>query len=376
MRYVSILAVLAIFAVGSLAQAQGLGQYQYKSRSNISVGRGGYADVVTNPSYRGNRNYSSRHGGGYHGGGSYGHRHYHSRYPTYGNYWGGGYFSGGGLSIGIGVPAYGYGFAALPPYGYGYGYPPNYSGIYPYGTYYRPGDQYLEYYLPPTQPAELNYGPQAMKQFMGLPRDFAIEPQRNQSFGVLANPLEEVPSGVPFSVAKPVQIEQPSPQAVARAAKFIEAGDNLFQQQRYHEALGRYKDAVAAAPGDAQGYLRKSLAYLATNRPEEAVAAMKLAVQQDPNIANTNITLDGLLGNNPAAKSSIIEANARRAVTDPRNADLLFCVGVLLHFDGQQAAAERMFTAAKASGGASLSYVEAFSKDDRQPVPTGKGLNL
>lgn len=365
MRYVCISAILAIFAAGSFAQAQGLGQYHYKSRSNITVGRGGYADVTRPGGYSGN--YS--HGGGgnshhHHQGGGYGYR-----YPSYGGSFGG-YWGGTGLAIGIGLPPYGY----STPYVYGYsGYPLNYSGLYPYGTYYRPGDQHLEYFLPPTQPAELNYGPQAMKQFMGLPRDFAIQPQRNQAFSGLATPLV-----VPETVAKPTMpIEQPSPQAVERAARFIQSGDELFRQQRYSEALGRYKDAVAAAPGDAQGHLHKALAYLAVNRPEEAVKAMKLAIQQDPDVAATNLTLDGLLNSNAAAKASIIEANARRAVADPQNADLLFCVGVLLHFDGQDAQAAKVFSAAKqGAGGADLSYIDAFTKENSQPVATGSGIEL
>lgn len=369
MRYVSMLAILAIVAAGSSAQAQGLGQYKYKSRSNITVGRGGYADVTRPGGYSGSfsyNNYSHGNRGDYHHhhhGGGYGYR-----YPSYGSFWG-----GSGLSIGIGLTPYGYSYPTPYVYGYNAGYPLNYSGLYPYGTYYRPSDQYLEYYLPPTQPAELNYGPQAMKQFMGLPRDFAIEPQRSQSFGGLTSP-----SVVPEMVAKPnLPIEQPSPQAVERAARFIDAGNALFRQQRYSEALGRYKDAVAAAPGDAQGHLHKALAYLATNHPEEAVKAMKLAVQQDPNIASTNLTLDGLLDSNAAAKASIIEANARRAVADPQNADLLFCVGVLLHFDGDDAQAAKFFQAAKmGAGGGDLSYIDAFTKGNSQPVATGSGIEL
>ncbi|WP_158545347.1 tetratricopeptide repeat protein [Bremerella cremea] len=365
MRYVSILSILAFLAAGSFAQAQGLGQYHYKSRSNITVGRGGYADVTRPGGYSGNYSHGNAnyHHHNHHHGGGFGYR-----YPSYGGFWG-----GSGMSIGIGLTPYGYPYSTPYVFNYGGGYPFNYSSLYPYGTYYRPGDQYLEYYLPPTQPAELNYGPQAMKQFMGLPRDFAIQPQRQQAFSGLASPLV-----IPEMVAKPVMpIEQPSPQAVERAARFIQAGDALFRQQRYSEALGRYKDAVAAAPGDAQGHLHKALAYLALNRSEEAVKALKLAVQQDPDVAESNLTLNGLLDSNAAAKASIIEANARRAVADPQNADLLFCVGVLLHFDGEDAQATKFFEAAQRNaGGGDLSYIDAFLKDNRPPANTGSGIEL
>lgn len=334
----------------SPALAQGLGQYQYKSRSNISVGRGGYSDVTSpanrvpmaRPGHSGKHHH--HHGHGHH------HHHHHGRhyygYPYYGGYW------GTGLSISLGYPAYGYHY-------YSTGIPWRPSTLGPYGTYYRPGDQYLEYYLPPTQPAELQYGPQAMKQFMGLPRDFAIQPQRNAALDAIAAPLP----GTGQVTAKPQtnQIPQPSDQAIGRADHFIQAGDALFAQQRYQEALGRYKDAQAAAPGYAVAHLRKGLAYLATNRPDEAVKSLKLAVQQDPDIADAPLTLDQLLADNGLAKSSLLEANARRAVADPQNGDLLFAVGVLLYLDGDHAEAAKCFAAARqALGGGELPHIDAF----------------
>lgn len=362
MRILSIMVGLALLIVAGSVEAQGLGQYKYKSRGNISVGRGGYADV-TSPGWN-----SGRYTGGYRHDDHHHHHHggYGYNYPYYGGYWG-----GTSLSIGFGLPpAYGtYGFfSAGYPYTYGYGN----SSLYPYGTYYRPSDQYLEYYLPPTEPAELNYGPQAMKQFMGLPRDFAIEPQRTGQFESLVTPI---PSPLKIETAKPTSIEQPSEQAIERAEHFIQSGDNLFQQQRYQEALGRYKDAVAAAPGYAEGHLRKGLAYLATNRPDEAVDAIELAIQQNPEVADTSLTLNALLGNNGLAKTSIIEANARRAVTDPQNPKYLFCVGVLLYFDGDKDRALQCFEASRQAGGDS-DYIDAFEKFLLPTAANPNGLDI
>ncbi|GAA4426744.1 tetratricopeptide repeat protein [Bremerella cremea] len=364
MRTLTYLVGLTILAVATTAQAQGLGQYQYKSRGNISVGRGGYADV-TSPGWSG-----SHHSGGNHGG----HHYHHGGGGNWGGNWGGNYpyyggnWYGAGLSIGVLPPPYGY----VNPYAYPFAYGGGYSTIYPYGTYYRPGDQYLEYYLPPTEPAELNYGPQAMKQFMGLPRDFAIQPQRTGTFDSIVTPL---PTSSTVESAKPVVIEQPSPQAIQRAAHFIESGDNLFAQQRYQEALGRYKDAIAAAPGFAEAYLRKGLAYLATNRPDEAVEAIERAIQQDPKVVDTSLTLQGMLGNNGLAKSSIIEANARRAVTDPENPKYLFCVAVLLFFDGDDEQATKVFAACQRAGG-DPQFIQPFALQLNKTVTTVEGLDL
>lgn len=365
MRTLSIMVGLAVLVAASSVEAQGLGQYKFKSRSNISVGRGGYADV-TSPGWS-----TGHYSGGYHHDDHHHHHHGgygggYGRYPYYGGFWG-----GTGLTIGFGLPpAYGTDrfFAAGYPYTYGYGV----SSLYPYGTYYRPGDQHLEYFLPPTEPAELNYGPQAMKQFMGLPRDFAIQPQRTGQFESLVTPL---PSPLKIEAAKPVTIQQPSDQAIERAEHFIQAGDALFQQQRYQEALGRYKDAIAAAPGYAEGHLRKGLAYLATNRPDEAVDAIELAIQQNPEVAGTSLTLDALLGNNGLAKTSIIETNARRAVTDPQNPEYLFCVGVLLYFDGDKDRALQCFQAARQAGGDS-DDIDAFEKYLHPTATNPNGLDI
>ncbi|WP_207397810.1 tetratricopeptide repeat protein [Bremerella alba] len=364
MRTLSIMVGLAFLVAASSVEAQGLGQYQYKSRSNISVGRGGYSDVTSpgysSRQYSGGRHDNHRHHGDHHR--PYRHGNYGYGYPYYGGGWG-----GTSLSIGFGLPpAYGYGYGYGNPYGYGY------SSLYPYGTYYRPGDQYLEYYLPPTEPAELNYGPQAMKQFMGLPRDFAIEPQRTGQFESLVTPL---PSPLRIEAAKPVAIEQPSEQAIERAEHFIQAGDNLFQQQRYQEALGRYKDAVATAPGYAEAHLRKGLAYLATNRPDEAVDSIELAIQQNPEVAGTSLTLDALLGNNGLAKTSILETNARRAVTDPQNPEYLFCVAVLLYFNGDKDRALQCFQAARQAGG-DADAIDAFEKYLLPTATAPAGLDI
>ncbi|MBI1247679.1 tetratricopeptide repeat protein [bacterium] len=366
---------------------QGGGGFQhsggsYHHGSSFPLGGGGYADL-TSPSWGGShhsysggsyRNHGfngaygiggSGFGGGYGNYGGYGSSYYGGRgyrYPYYG-----GFYSGGGLLIGFGLPpAYGYGL------NFGYNYPYNGYGLstlYPYGTYYQPSSRYLEYYLPPTQPAELNYGPQAVKQFMGLPRDFATQPQLSGTFG--SSGVTPLPSPLRINAAKPAAVEQPKPQAIARADQFIQTGDNLFGQQRYHEALSRYRDAVAAAPGYAPAHLRKALAYLATNQPDEAAESIQRAIIQDPNIvANSNVTLEGLLGqSNGLARSSIIEANARRAVSDPQNPTYLYCVAVLLYFDQQPQRSEQFFSAALRAGG-DVQYIEPFTTQIQKTTTT------
>jgi len=289
--------------------------------------------------YRYNRN---RYYGSYRG-----YDKYRYRYPSYRAY---------GSSVLIGVyPQYRFGYYQgdprwwLPYDDYPYGISP----LYPYGNYYSRYEVYPNV-EPVPQFADLYYSPGGITDFLSNGGDQTLDYQVIQSLNKIAAPLSGDATASP-------SIPQPSLQAIARAENYIQSGDGLFGQQRYQEALGRYKDAISAAPGYPDAHLRKALAYLATNRPEEAVEALKIAVSIDPNVATTPLSLLDLVGNNALARDSIIEANARRAVADPQNADLLYVIGVLLHFDGRNDQAVRYLAAAKNAGGAAgVPYIDAF----------------
>jgi len=254
-----------------------------------------------------------------------------------------------------------------PVYGYhrsGY-YPYYYDHVSPYGVYYEPRSNYVDYYLPPVYyPAELSYGPQAMKQFMGVDRTFGLGP-------LLDRPDE--PAGRRVDLKPVVRIS--NAESRDRAGRFIEFGDARFGEQQYHEALQRYKSAAAAAPDVAEAYYKQGLALLATGRYELAVAALKRGVALDPGWPKGDFRLDSVYRDTRIAKTGHLDALAHTALTHPHNADAIYLIGVFLYFDGQGDRAQKFLRrAAELSG--NDTHVRPFlrapreaKKADRVPVP-------
>lgn len=306
----------------------------------------------------------------------------------------GGGFVGPGFSFspGIGGVYNGWG-GFFPAYG-GVGvsgWRPNYyqSTVYannyfnPYGVYYRPSDNFVEYYLPPFAPAELRWGPQAMNQFFGVDRNFAMGPLLSQNLTDLPNPT--YPTLTPEMVKMVLGerqdpgLPEPSlPAARERAARYVAFGDRLFKEQRIHEAMAKYRDAVAAAPDLAASQFRLGLGYLATGRMEEAAESFKRGMQLEPQyVFTTSFHLDELYAGNPLAKNALLEGIARRTLNDPNNSDYLFDVGVVLYFEGQIDTARKYFAAARMRlSGADDSYLRPFLTETGPVIGAQGGLDL
>ncbi|UUO08519.1 tetratricopeptide repeat protein [Blastopirellula sp. J2-11] len=378
-----IMAFIAVVSMPSDAAAQDLrgtpnGKYNNHPASNYPSS--GYVDSYLGGASGSRNNYRS-----------HGHRGYSSSYYGRGSnfgYYGPGYsFS----SYSGYYPGYGYGYG-LPPYGgLGLGgWSPNYyqstvtaNYISPYGVYYRPSDNYSEYYLPPFEPAELRWGAGAIKQFSGVDRNFAMGPLLSENLTDLPNPTYPTlsPALVRMALGErqaPGLPEASLPIARERAARYVGFGDRLFKEQRIHEAMAKYRDAVAAAPDLAAPQFRLGLGYLATGRMEEAAEAFKRGMQLEPSyIFTTNFTLEELYAGFPLAKNSLLEGIARRTLNDPNNADNLFDVGVVLYLDGQIDTARKYFaTSRNRLSGADDSHLRPFLVEAGPVTAPQGGLDL
>ncbi len=249
--------------------------------------------------------------------------------------------------------SHGYG-SYCPSYGYrSYSY-----STYPHGTYYRPGSNYFEYYLPPTyHPAEAAYGPQPLKQFMGLDRNFGLRP------------LATVPDvGPPTKTAKPVRAS--NPETIERARKFVGFGDKLFKEGKYHEALQQYKTATRVAPDLAEAHLRQGFALTGSLRYELAADAFKRGMELDPAFAASDFRLDPLYDGARLAKSTHLESLAAAALKDPSNAKLTFVLGMFLHYGESAERAKKFFQRAADLSGGDDGHLRPFVEDG--PKLTGK----
>ncbi|MHB0955878.1 MAG: hypothetical protein ACYC0X_05795 [Pirellulaceae bacterium] len=241
--------------------------------------------------------------------------------------------------------------------GPGYYLPPLWANPYPYsnwanwgygwggpgGIYYDPATNRTEYYLPPTHaPAELNYGPLAVDRFLGIRRDPFLVPAPAAS----DLPARDV---TPDDIAD--QLRKSNDESRARARRFLDFGNALFLEQRFHEALQRYKSAIEAAPDLPEAYLREGFALIAVNQYRLAAKSLRIALELDPDYVKFEFRLDALYGDNRLAKTSHLELLARQSLENPTDADLLFLVGLSLYADGEIDRAHRFLTKAADLGG-------------------------
>jgi hypothetical protein len=261
----------------------------------------------------------------------------------------------GSFALSVGSPYGGYSYYGAYPYPRHldpWVYGRSYDGyVSPYGTYYSPQTGYVDHYLPPIHyPAELMYGPQAVRRFMGLDRV----------------PVPAVPPAI-AAPAGPAAEALPAPKVRAsnaaareRAQHFLSAGDRLFREQKHHEALQRYKNAASAAPDVADAYFRQGFALVATNRFDLAAAAFRRGLTLEPNWAESLFRLDELYGDADLAKQAHIDALAGAALDAPEDADLMFVLGVVLHFDGQAERARRFFVRSRELAADGAPHLDGF----------------
>ena len=233
------------------------------------------------------------------------------------------------------------------PYGYGYDYP----YVYPY---WRP-----RYYgWPVFLPAEMLYGPEAVKRFMGVvgvnrqPVNVAAAPPVAKP--VDARPVDARPVD---AGADPLAAEA---KALATARNHIGFGDTHFRKEKYADAYLRYRRAVSEAPDLADGYFRKGYGLIAQGNYDLAARAFKRGLALDPAWPDSGFSSRQLYGNNAAAKQSHLDALAKAAEQAPDDPDLMFLLGILLHFDGQPDRATLFFRQAARLNHGDDAHLRAF----------------
>lgn len=230
---------------------------------------------------------------------------------------------------------------------------PGYSTYYGYTgtTYYNPSSNYVNYQLPTVSyPAELNYGPQAVKQFMGVDRNFAL--------GSLLNPPDR--DALVRPVVTDLKIRATNVETLKKARRYLALGDDLFRRQKFHSALQQYKAATRFAPELAEGYFRQGYALIATSRYDLATQAFKRGLRTDPEIAKSDFLLNEIYGDAKMTKTAHLETLATAALDRDTDSDLMFLLGVFLHYDGQAERGVKFFRRANDLAGADNDHLAQF----------------
>ena len=127
-------------------------------------------------------------------------------------------------------------------------------------------------------------------------------------------------------------LEMSSPEARARAARQIELGDEAFARQQYAQAMGRYRNAIKAAPDRGEAQFRLAQAYLATGKFAQAADAIARGLRFDPSWPESGFNVQQFYAGNEAARLAHLERLAETARDDFDNPVLLFLLGYQLYF--------------------------------------------
>jgi len=275
-------------------------------------------------------------------------------YCGYGGY-GGGFYSNtcyAGFNSPFIYGNYGYG-SYYGNCGYRGGFYPGMYGGYPsYNTFYYNSYPYGYGVVgngPIFAPASAVYGPVAVRNFLGMAEPTAPAPAAVKVSAVVVKKLGE-----------PRKVREASPEYRRKADQFIAQGDMLFREQKYQQAVDRYKSATEMAPDSAEAFWHKGHAYAATNRYELAAASFRRALTLNPDIARGGFSLDKLYGDTLAAKEAHLEAIAASCLENPTSADSYFVLGIFLHYTGEADRAEKFFAKAAELGGPDTKYLARF----------------
>lgn len=154
-----------------------------------------------------------------------------------------------------------------------------------------------------------------------------------------------------------------------RALRYIGFGDALFVKQRFYESLQRYKTAAAIAPDLAEARFRQGHALVAGGQYALAAAAFKRALSLDPDVNRNGFRLDELYEGSILAKTAHIEQLSQAALENPDDPDLVFLVGMFLHYDGEAARAQTFFARAAEMLGPVHEHLAGFLHEQRPADP-------
>ena len=286
-------------------------------------------------------------------------------------YYGGGYrgfggapwYGGYGVSLGYYRPGIVYGGGGYGGWCDGYGGYGGYGGYAPlpignygfYGSTYNPGANFIASSAGTSRPA---IAPATVRNLLSMSRE--------ELLAALRAPAKEAVAEREATIAAAKPVERPAvrisnAEQRGKAEQHLAVGDILFQEQKFHSALQRYKLAAKTAPDMAEAYWRQGHALIATANFELAGGALKRAIALDGDTTRGDFRLDELYGGAAMAKSAHLESLAGWALTRSESSEPYFLMGVQLYYDGQGERAERFFARAAELAGIGGGHLAVFA---------------
>lgn len=324
------------------------------SKGSFTKGGPGSSFVKKSPGHSGASSHRGGRSGHHHGHSHHGHHHHSPGFrftPYIGAYPGTGYYYGG---------FYGSSYSRLySPFGGSFFYGSYAPGAFGYDPYYSgfPTSSPLTYRVPRFDiQVPLVDQLKVADQF----RKDAERREDEKRFKADAN--HELP-------LKP--LKDSTTQQRLRSQRLQMQGDQIFQQEKYQEALQVYRDANHAAPDVPGPYYRMAITFAADRQFFSAVAFLKRTLELEPDFPRVNPGLDGMFGDNDVARNSLIIRVSRWLEQDIRDPDRSLLMGAVLFDSDREKAIAFLETSAQLAGTSKYTtpYLKAFSSGQNSAAP-------
>jgi tetratricopeptide (TPR) repeat protein len=245
---------------------------------------------------------------------------------------------------------------------------PNYSYLYYGGSalYYGYPSYYYGYYFAPR--SAFGFYDPLYSTFGGVggfdPRAVAPAPQPGLQLGEpdlrVRQPIQ--PRVVEFPPNAQRELPPVNRESRQRATNFLSNGDRYFQEQRYQDALKRYRMAASADRTLTSAIIRQVFALVAVRRYDDAVEAMRRGLEHDPAWPEKLFDLNDLYAGNALARQRHLDGLADASLKAPNDPDPVYLVGVYLFCDGQYERSATFFEKASELAHPDVWHVRPFQR--------------
>ncbi len=160
-----------------------------------------------------------------------------------------------------------------------------------------------------------------------------------------------------------------------RSLKHQASGDEQLRKHLWAQAYMRYRSAIDSASDQGEPRFRQGFTYTAMQHYSSAVREFKRGLFLDPDLPVAGIKLAALFGpGSEIARTSILHKVAEWVREDPRDADRLFLLGLMLHFEDDPRCRDVLKAAQRMAGGRDDHIVALLAAAPvEQPAPEGVG---
>ena len=160
-----------------------------------------------------------------------------------------------------------------------------------------------------------------------------------------------------------------------RSLQHQASGDEQLRKHLWAQAYMRYRSAIYSAGDRGEARFRQAFTFTAMQHYSSAVREFKRGLFLDPELPVAGIKLATLFGpGSEVARTSILHKVAEWVREDPRDADRLFLLGLMLHYEEDPRSREVLKAAQRMARGRDDHIVALLAASPvEQPAPEGLG---